>query len=120
MGPVARSYDYEGIPVLFLSDELDFSLKDELNAALGEFAGMGDFLLLDLRDVTFVDSTPLGLFIGLHAQLASRKGALAIASLQPYVRRVFELSGLLAQLNVFDRFDDAWAFLSRRSKPDAL
>jgi anti-anti-sigma factor len=106
-----RVGDCRGVPVLHLADALDFSVKEGLEADLALFSRRGDCLMLDLGDVSFVDSAALGLFIGFDIQLGNRGGALAIASLQPPVHRVFEIAGLIRQLHVFDNQDDAARYL---------
>lgn len=111
MTPSVRTGEHNGIPSLCFSGEFDFATGGDIRSAFTQFATVGEWLLLDLKEVTFLDSTPLGQFVSLHFELVRRGGAVAIASLQPQVHRVFELAGLLMYLNVFEDADQAVEFL---------
>lgn len=88
-----RSESRNGVTSIVLSGELDAStvsiLRDHL--ALAEGDG-GRSLVLDLRELTFVDST------GLHAFLTAREGArlnghrFILIGVGPPVRRLLELT----------------------------
>lgn len=55
--------------------------------------GQTNRALLDMHDVTFMDSTGLGVLVSLLKMLG-KDGALAVAGAQPSVRRLFELTRL--------------------------
>jgi anti-anti-sigma factor len=57
---------------------------------------------LDLRQVTFVDSTGISLFIELHRAAAEDGRILVLTQLTPTVARVLEITGLLAELTAGD------------------
>jgi anti-anti-sigma factor len=57
-----------------------------------------DELVLDLREVTFMDSTGLRIVVGLHRQAGDDGFAFAVIPGPPEVQRVFELTGLLDAL----------------------
>lgn len=52
-------------------------------------------LLLDLSDVTFIDSSGLGALLGRYKRVSQAEGRMAIIAASPQVRRILELSGLL-------------------------
>lgn len=108
-----RIGEYQGIAALYLAGELDTSIKSELATAFNRVGTANDRLIVDLSQVTFIDSAALGLLIELDNRLAARGGMLALASLQPEVRRIFELAGLFRLLKVFDDMDHAVAYLKR-------
>lgn len=113
MGLSARTSYYEGIPVLHLADELDVSMEDAIRTLFGDVARMGDRVILDLGEVTYVDSSMLGLTLGLDARMTGKGGALAISAPQPAVLRVFRVSGLHTLLNIFESLEDAAQHLSK-------
>ena len=80
--------------VLSLTGELDLYtapvLREALQAAVGRSPKR---LVVDLADVTFVDSTVLGSFVETRAQLGDG-GAFALAAPGFEVRRALEVSGL--------------------------
>jgi anti-anti-sigma factor len=78
--------------------ELDLSTAPELNRVLEGLNGGHDRVLLDLDRLQFMDSTGLAAIV--HAELlASRRGQrLEICCNSPQIRRLFEVTGLRAQL----------------------
>jgi len=52
-------------------------------------------VILDLTDVTYIDSTALGCFIWLRKLVRERHGgSVRLVGLSPHLRRVFEITGL--------------------------
>jgi anti-anti-sigma factor len=91
-----------GRVIVALEGELDFSNVDAVRAALDELRAVGwQTIVVDLRELTFIDSTGLSLLLEAdHA--ARRQGTtLAIVDGSPAVARVLELVGLS------DHFDRA-------------
>lgn len=86
---------------LQVSGELDIASAAELRGA-GEAAFSGDCstLRLDLADVTFMDSTGLGVLIGLRNAAQSSEKTLVIANPSPTVSRLLDLSGLLTVFRI--------------------
>jgi anti-anti-sigma factor len=65
---------------------------------------------VDLSLVTFIDSTALGVLVGVKKNL-SPGAKLAITCTHPDVLNIFELTGLDATFDIFPNFDDALAFV---------
>ncbi len=81
--------------VLSVEGELDLASAPDLKWALEDLqsAGTGKHVVVDLSNVSFIDSTALGVLVG--AQRALDPGVrLAIACDQENVLRIFELTGL--------------------------
>ncbi len=51
-------------------------------------------LVLDLKDMTFMDSSGIGVILGRYRQLRDRGGSVAVKNMNPQVERVFTLSGM--------------------------
>jgi len=79
--------------------EIDLASVDELKARLAELRERGsDRVILDLGEVTFMDSTGLRLVLGWDEE-ARRDGIdFALMPGQPVVQRLFEVTGLLDRL----------------------
>ncbi len=81
--------------------EIDIATVDILRDRLEELEDAGFAqLLLDLRDVTFLDSTGLRLII---AQARREDVEFSVIPGDPSVQRIFEISGLLDTLPFVDR-----------------
>ena len=76
--------------------ELDLAAHGELGPAIDEVRRSGvDRLTLDLRRVSFMDSTGLRLVLELRAAAAADGFDLELIPGPPDVQRIFELSGTL-------------------------
>jgi len=97
----------DGTTVVSLAGELDLYNAEDVRAALLEAcAEEPAVLVLDLAEVTFIDSTALGVLIEARSRLADRGGfRLAAPGLE--TRRALEVSGLDRHFSVFDTVADA-------------
>jgi anti-anti-sigma factor len=76
-----------------MTGELDLAAYDTAMASLaGLFEAPGD-VVLDVSDLTFVDSSGIRLFILLHQSL-SQKGRLVLQSPTPHVAGILQIAGL--------------------------
>jgi anti-sigma B factor antagonist len=83
-------------PLVVVGGELDLAtapaLRDRLLAVIDDGA-VG--ITLDLRDVSFVDSSGLGVLVGAHKRLREATGgSLTVVGPQDAVRKVFDITGL--------------------------
>lgn len=98
--------------VVALAGELDLWSAPQLKRTLSDLLDSGrDRLILDLSGVAFMDSTALGVMIGIQRRLAG-DDRMAIAGAGPEVRRMFELSGLAASFPIFPTRDAALGYLT--------
>jgi anti-sigma B factor antagonist len=83
-----------------LRGELDLATVPVLEDALQGAEHSHDLVIVDLRDLTFLDSTGLHVLISAE-QRARRFGTrLVIVQGPPQVRRLLELTGAIEQLRV--------------------
>jgi anti-anti-sigma factor len=78
-----------------LSGELDMVGSEELQSAVRERCGEGTKgVALDLRELTFIDSTGLRAVVSVHDLCRERGCEVDLIPGAPAVQRVFELTGL--------------------------
>jgi anti-sigma B factor antagonist len=96
--------------VISIEGELDLSTAPRLKWMLIDSLEAGHSqLVVDLSLATFIDSTALGVLVGVRRSLAV--GAqLAIVCTQPAVLKIFEFSGLDAAFAIFPTLDEALAY----------
>jgi anti-sigma B factor antagonist len=86
-------------PNVVVQGEIDVAtsptLRDDLSALIARGAR---HITLDFADVSFVDSSGLGVLVGAYKRLREDGGSIRIVSAQPSVRKVFEITGLEAAL----------------------
>lgn len=81
--------------LITLEGALDAQTAPKLKQAFTDVISDGrQDIVLDLAGVDFMDSSGLGAVVGAYKQVRIGKGDLRIASLQPPVRKVFELTRL--------------------------
>ncbi|MGW1027964.1 STAS domain-containing protein [Streptomyces sp. NPDC002577] len=64
-------------------------------------------VILDLRRVTFIDSTGLGVFVGILKRIRERDGELRLVIASQTVRRIFDLTSLYGVFPIYDSLDAA-------------
>jgi anti-sigma B factor antagonist len=57
-------------------------------------------IVVSLKDVTYLDSTGLGVFVGLFKQLKQNGGELRLVDLSDRLSRLFEITGLSNLINI--------------------
>ena len=79
-----------------LAAELDHSAATQLRGELDELLRDGTIrrLVLDLRDLSFMDSSGIGLIIGRYKLMARRGGSVAVMNADRRMDRIFEMAGL--------------------------
>jgi len=82
-------------PQVLVSGEIDVAtspiLREELTVLVER--GARD-CTIDISDVAFVDSSGLGVLVGLYKRLAETNGTVRVVGARPAVRKVFEITGL--------------------------
>jgi len=80
---------------LRVSGEIDLYTAPALReAALAALRQHGTTLRVDLRDVTFMDSTGIEVLLATRRRAELEGGSLTLCRLTPAVRRVIEVTGL--------------------------
>jgi anti-sigma B factor antagonist len=95
----------EGIKIVRLSGPVDVSQALELRELLGaQIDGPGARVLVDLSDVTLIDSSGIGVMVGAHrrADGAGAGAAFALAGAGATVARVFSLTRTDRLLRLYD------------------
>lgn len=90
-------YDFtEDILIVSLCGEIDHhnaaSLRREIDESMAAFHAKN--LILDYSDVSFMDSSGIGLAMGRYNKVKELSGSIVIVPGSPYVSRVLGLSGL--------------------------
>jgi anti-sigma B factor antagonist len=87
-------------PVLTARGEIDVATSPRLRAELTRLiAGGATQITLYFQDVSFVDSSGLGVLVGAYKRLRENgRGQIRIVGAQPSVRKVFEITGLESAL----------------------
>ena len=104
--------ELEGATTLVtVEGELDLASAQSLKWALTDIIKAGvSQIVVDLSPVTFIDSTALGVLVGVHRSLGS-DARLALAGADADVLNIFELTGLDSTFDMFPTLDGAIAWV---------
>ena len=87
--------------VATISGDVDLYNAGELRDTLAHLTERADeTLIVEMSGVSFIDSTALGVLTGAAKQLRARGGRLVIASGDPRIQRLLEITGLLRVLSL--------------------
>jgi anti-sigma B factor antagonist len=109
-GIVQRAVD-ERTTVVAVEGELDLARAPSLKWALIDALEAGrNQLVVDLSATTFMDSTGLGVFVGVNRSLTA-EARLAIVCPRASLLNIFELSGMDGAFAIFPALEEALAYV---------
>ena len=109
----------EGIDILQLRGEIDLHYVPVLRSILnGKIKAHCPALILDLREVDFIDSTGLAVLITYHRDCAKFGGMFCLTGLHGHVRHVFELVHLDTVLPIFADVHEAKVAVTKRRRAE--
>lgn len=87
-------------PVVVVHGEIDVATSPQLRSELNSLLARGaSHITLDFTEVSFVDSSGLGVLVGAYKRLREDvEGSIRIVGAQASVRKVFEITGLESAL----------------------
>ena len=95
--------------VIFVQEErLDAHNSEQLKAEMNRLFSAGTKeLIIDLKEVRFIDSSGLGVLVSGFKNASTRQGSLRLSGLQTQVKSMFELTRLHRVFEIFPTVDDA-------------
>jgi anti-sigma B factor antagonist len=102
-----------GTTVVAVAGELDLASAPNLKWTLNDSIAKGATrIVLDMSPVKFIDSTALGVLVGIHRHLQpGSRLAIAGADSDADVLNIFELTGLDSTFAMFSTIDEALAWV---------
>jgi anti-sigma B factor antagonist len=102
--------------VVTVAGDVDYATSRELDEALaGQLQQGRTELILDLGDVSTIDSSGLGLLVRFHQRTRKRNGWLRLVRVRAQVRRALQITNLERILGVYDTLQDAFADIRTKS-----
>jgi serine/threonine-protein kinase RsbW len=104
--------------IVRLAGDVDVGVVPELQVGLQEALGGGcENVVLDLADVTYADSSALGLLVWLDRRMLPHHGRLVLAGANHNVSRILEISGLVSVAASIATSDDVSSALGGLDLP---
>jgi stage II sporulation protein AA (anti-sigma F factor antagonist) len=94
----------DDILIIRLVGELDHHTAEQLRSKVEEKMDQHGIkhILLNLKDLTFMDSSGLGVILGRYKRVTQLGGQMIICAISPSIYRLFELSGMFKILKIVD------------------
>ena len=109
MDLVVHAEERDGWAVVHASGDLDMTTAPRLRGIVVDIVVRGQpNVVLDLQAVDFIDSTGLGVLVGLLKRTRAQGGDLRLVSTRPSLRSVLELTGLDRALSLATRVEDVF------------
>ncbi|MBS5660583.1 MAG: STAS domain-containing protein [Clostridiales bacterium] len=99
-----RIENQDGIITAFIMGDIDHHSAKEIRETI-DFSlesSLPEILVLDFKDVTFMDSSGIGLVMGRYKLMQSMDGELRIQNVSSHMKKVMRLAGL-DKLATFDK-----------------
>ena len=97
-----------GAVIVGLSGRLDFNARHEFQSAMDKAKESGaHVIVLNMKDVSFIDSAALGLITVAYKNMESEKIRVVIANVQDYVQKIFSLANLGNIIQIYPSVDEA-------------
>jgi len=95
--------------IVKLKGELDHHTSEEARKKIDKQYFNNNLLniILDLRELNFMDSSGVGLIMGRYKNCMNRNGKISIVSTNPYINRILKMSGLLKLVKIYDTIEEA-------------
>ncbi|WP_232426192.1 STAS domain-containing protein [Cytobacillus praedii] len=93
--------------MVYLEGEIDAYTAPKLREELWSLSEKeNNIIIINLKDVTYLDSTGLGVFVGLFKRLKSKNGELELIELSNRLKKLFEMTGLINIINISVNTED--------------
>ena len=87
--------EWDGVPVVGAEGEIDLGTVDALRAAASEVVrGKPESIIFDLRKVTYIDSSGLGILLAARKQMGKNANAVVVVTGQASVIQSLKITGL--------------------------
>lgn len=103
--------------LVFLVGELDHHSSEEVRNKIDDRIERENItnLIFDFSNVTFMDSSGIGVVIGRYKKISQKGGSLCITNVHGSVKRVFELSGMFKIIKCYDSNEEALENISLKN-----
>ena len=110
----------QGCAIVTAAGEIDISTVTALRDCLFEVASSGAPLVVDMEQVSFIDSVGLATLVGAAKRAEAHGGSLQVACALPKIRQLVRLTQLDRRIPLFHTLDEALAFRATSSTDPPL
>src|SRR5438105_216228 len=111
----ARTVTHGDVAVVYLSGAILFGEESaSLRSLVRDLLSQSNQVVLDLKDVSYIDSGGLGTLVALYASARKVGGEIKLSRLGPRANEVLQITKLMT---IFDVYDDADVAVSSFKQP---
>lgn len=103
--------------VVRVQGDIDVVSRARFEETLFEVVDSGEPVVVDMREVTFCDSTGLNALVAANRRAGERGRHIALVALPPRVQRVFRITGIDRYIPIYDTLREAIAAFSSTTTP---
>lgn len=92
--------------IVHMEGRFDFGARKIFKDAMDQAIKEGMPVVLDLGQVSFVDSSALGLLVICHQNLKNKKIPFSLVNPQTYVRQVLDLANVAKMIPIYQTFGE--------------
>lgn len=97
---------HDGHAIVSVRGEIDLSTAGQFRAVMDEAMSGGGCVEVDLAATTFMDSSGLAVLVAAHQRLGQAQEALVVRDPSPTIRKMLQISGVGALLDVRPPLDE--------------
>ena len=105
----------QGCAIVTATGEIDISTVTTLRDCLFDVAASGAPLVVDMEQVSFIDSVGLATLVGAAKRAEAHGGSLQVACALPKIRQLVRLTGLDCRIPLARTLDEALEFRAATS-----
>lgn len=104
-----KTESLNGVVLVFVKEErLDANNSEDFKLKLNSlFENGSKDLIVDLKEVRFIDSSGLGVLVSGFKNASTRQGSIKLSGLQTQVKSMFELTRLHRVFDIYTTADEA-------------
>ena len=90
-------------------DTLEANNVGPFRESMADLVETNPRVLIDMSNITFLDSSGLGALVAIWRRLSSREGEIKLCSIPPSVRTVFEITRMHRVFEIYETEEEALA-----------
>ncbi|MDP8322626.1 MAG: STAS domain-containing protein [Candidatus Stygibacter australis] len=93
--------------VITYRDSIDFEFCQNNPLIRKEYFSEADYFILNLKQVSFIDSAGIGNMVGIFRALDAQSKKLCLINISPNIRKVLQISEIEHVFPIFESLNDA-------------
>lgn len=110
-----KTENIEDMSLVEIEGEVDTYTSSKIKQDILKIVENNSKLIISLEKVKFIDSTGLGILIGILKKVKEKEGEMVIVSPNSYINQIFEITGLFKVFKIVENVQQAIDHIKRSS-----